>query len=86
MPAPAKGYKGDGPSRPRRRPRPNALRNAQVLPPHNVDLTLPPAAHEDVHVPAHVNGTDLSRDAPAEAGAAGMPGPGPGKIKSRPGR
>lgn len=47
--------------------RPNALRQAQVLPPHQVDLTLHPVTHEDVHVPAHVNGADLSREAPADA-------------------
>ncbi|MGY5778914.1 hypothetical protein [Rhizobium sp. LEGMi135b] len=47
--------------------RPNTLRQAQVLPPHQVDLTLHPVTHEDVHVPAHVNGADLSREAPADA-------------------
>jgi hypothetical protein len=41
------------------------LRHAQVLPPHNVDLTLSPANHEDIHVPAHVSGTDLSKEGPA---------------------
>ncbi|AYG67312.1 MULTISPECIES: hypothetical protein [unclassified Rhizobium] len=46
--------------------RPNTLRQAQVLPPHQVDLTLHPVTHEDVHVPAHVNGADLSREAPAD--------------------
>ncbi|GEM_PF-1060477 len=45
--------------------RPNTLRQAQVLPPHHVDLTLQPVTHEEVHVPAHVNGADLSREAPA---------------------
>jgi hypothetical protein len=53
-----------------KRARPNALRHAQVLPPHNVDLTLPPATHEDIHVPAHVSGVDLSKEAPADANAA----------------
>ncbi len=53
-----------------KRARPNALRHAQVLPPHQVDLTLPPAAHEDIHVPAHVSGADLSRESPADADAA----------------
>lgn len=53
---------------PRRHARANALRNAQVMPPHNVDLPLPPVAHEDVHVPAHVTGTDLSTEGPAAAG------------------
>lgn len=47
--------------------RSNTLRQAQVLPPHQVDLTLHPVTHEDVHVPAHVNGADLSREAPADA-------------------
>ena len=47
--------------------RPNTLRQAQVLPPHQVDLTLHPVTHEDVHVPAHVNGSDLSREAPGDA-------------------
>ncbi|TXG96273.1 MAG: hypothetical protein E6R08_09890 [Nevskiaceae bacterium] len=47
--------------------RPNTLRQAQVLPPHQVDLTLHPVTQEDVHVPAHVNGADLSREAPADA-------------------
>ncbi len=50
--------------------RPNALRQAQVLPPHNVDLTLPPAAHEDIHVPAHITGVDLSKAAPGDADTA----------------
>ncbi|NTF43244.1 hypothetical protein [Rhizobium rhizogenes] len=45
----------------------NTLRQAQVLPPHQVDLTLHPVTHDDVHVPAHVNGADLSREAPADA-------------------
>lgn len=53
-----------------RRGQPNALRHAQVLPPHSVDLTLPPSAHEDVHVPAHVSGNDLSREGPADGGGA----------------
>jgi len=39
--------------------RSNTLRQAQVLPPHQVDLTLHPVTQEDVHVPAHVNGADL---------------------------
>jgi len=30
------------PTRPGKQAKPNALRNAQVLPPHNVDLTLEP--------------------------------------------
>jgi hypothetical protein len=55
---------------PRKYGRPNALRNAQVMPPHNVDLTLPPSVHDDIHVPAHVSGSDLSRTGPADADAA----------------
>ncbi|MBB6483813.1 hypothetical protein [Rhizobium lusitanum] len=47
--------------------RSNTLRQAQVLPPHQVDLTLHPVTHEDVHVPAHINGADLSREAPSDA-------------------
>jgi hypothetical protein len=47
--------------------RPNALRHAQVMPPHNVDLTLQPQTHQEVHVPAHVTGADLSREAPGDA-------------------
>lgn len=53
-----------------KRARSNTLRQAQVLPPHQVDLTLHPVAHDDVHVPAHVNGTDLSREAPADVNHA----------------
>lgn len=47
-----------------KRARSNSLRNAQVMPPHNVDLTLPPAVHDDIHVPAHVGGSDLSKGGP----------------------
>ena len=51
-----------------REPKPELTeRQAQVLPPHQVDLTLHPVTQEDVHVPAHVNGADLSREAPADA-------------------
>jgi hypothetical protein len=46
-----------------KRARSNVLRQAQVLPPHNVDLTLHPTTHGDIHVPAHVSGADLSQDA-----------------------
>jgi hypothetical protein len=42
--------------------RPNRMKTAQVMPPHRVDLTLPPGPLHDVHVPAHVSGGDLSRD------------------------
>ena len=55
---------------PRKYGRPNALRNAQVMPPHNVDLTLPPSVLDDIHVPAHVSGADLSKSGPADADAA----------------
>ncbi|MGV1834521.1 hypothetical protein ACQZ6C_07150 [Rhizobium rhizogenes] len=54
-----------------KRARPNSLRQAQVLPPHNVDLTLQPTTHDDVHIPAHVSGADLSREAPGDANHAG---------------
>lgn len=50
--------------------RPNALRNAQVMPPYNVDLTLPPSVLDDIHVPAHISGADLSKSGPADADAA----------------
>ena len=50
------------PSRPRKAMRPNSLRNAQVLPPHNVDLTLSPSTYDDIHVPADIAGADLSRN------------------------
>jgi hypothetical protein len=49
--------------------RPNALRNAQVMPPHNVDLTLSPSTYDDIHLPAHMTGTDLSKEGPADADA-----------------
>ncbi|MEZ2220375.1 hypothetical protein [Rhizobium sp. RCC_161_2] len=54
-----------------KRARPNSLRQAQVLPPHNVDLTLQPQTRDDVHVPAHVSGADLSREAPGDANHGG---------------
>lgn len=54
-----------------KRARPNSLRQAQVLPPHQVDLTLQPRAPDDVHVPAHVSGADLSREAPGDANHGG---------------
>lgn len=55
---------------PRKWGRPNALRNAQVMPPHHVDLTLPPSVLDDIHVPAHISGSDLSKGGPADADAA----------------
>jgi hypothetical protein len=55
---------------PRRLGRPNALRNAQVMPPHTVDLTLPPSVLDDIRVPAHVSGGDLSKGGPSDADAA----------------
>lgn len=58
------------PAKSAKRARPNALRQAQVLPPHNVDLTLPHGTHDDIHVPAHVTGVDLSKEAPADANMA----------------
>jgi hypothetical protein len=54
--------KPETPRIPRKKARANALQSAQVMPPHHVDLTLSPVGHEDVHVPADVNGEDLSRD------------------------
>ncbi|WP_200959553.1 hypothetical protein [Rhizobium sp. Root1203] len=47
--------------------RPNRMKKAQVMPPHQVDLTLPPGVLHDVHVPAHVSGADLSRGGPEPA-------------------
>jgi len=44
-----------------KRARPNRMQKAQVLPPHQVDLTLPQSPVHDVHVPAHVTGSDLSK-------------------------
>jgi hypothetical protein len=39
------------PAEPSSRFRPNALRNAQVLPPHSVDLTLSPTTLEQIRAP-----------------------------------
>lgn len=47
-----------------KRARPNRMRQVQVLPPHNVDLTLPSVVTDDIHVPAHVDGSDLSKGGP----------------------
>ncbi|MBB3595440.1 hypothetical protein FHX08_005852 [Rhizobium sp. BK529] len=47
-----------------KRAKPNRMQKAQVLPPHHVDLTLTPDAIHDVHVPAHVSGSDLSKGGP----------------------
>ena len=60
--------KKPAPAAHQKRTRSNTLRQAQVMPPHNVDLTLHPVTHEDIHVPAHVTGADLSREAPGDAG------------------
>lgn len=49
------------PARPRRTMRPNSLRNAQVMPPYNVDLTLSPSTFDDMHVPANISGGDMSK-------------------------
>ena len=48
----------------------NTLRQAQVMPPHQVDLTLPQSPRHDVHVPAHMSGSDLSRGGPEIAADA----------------
>jgi hypothetical protein len=48
------------------RGRPNTTRPIQVMPPHNVELTLPPTVYDDIHVPAHVSGVDLSKEAPSD--------------------
>ena len=55
------------PARQRKAMRPNSLRNAQVMPPHHVDLTLSPSTRDDIYVPAHISGADLSRAGPAGA-------------------
>lgn len=47
-----------------KRARPNRMQKAQVLPPHQVDLTLTPGVLHDIHVPAHVTGSDLSKGGP----------------------
>lgn len=47
-----------------KRAKPNRMKTAQVMPPHQVDLTLTPGVHHDIHVPAHVTGGDLSREGP----------------------
>jgi len=54
------------PPRQRRAMRPNSLRNAQVMPPHHVDLTLSPSTRDDIYVPAHISGMDLSRRTTAD--------------------
>ncbi|MGA1803732.1 hypothetical protein [Rhizobium sp. HT1-10] len=50
--------------------RPNDLRKAQVMPPHNVDLTLAPAANADMYVPADISGNSLARRHAGDAGVA----------------
>jgi hypothetical protein len=50
-----------------KRARPNRMKKAQVMPPHQVDLSLAPGVLDDVHVPAHVSGGDLSRGGPKPA-------------------
>jgi hypothetical protein len=44
-----------------KRAKPNRMQKAQVLPPYHVDLTLTPGVIHDIHVPAHVTGSDLSK-------------------------
>jgi hypothetical protein len=53
--------KPDAPAKSRKNVRPNALRNAQVLPPHHVDLTLAPTQQEDRRLPVDISGSDLAR-------------------------
>jgi hypothetical protein len=50
-----------GPAAGQLRGRPNSARPIQVMPPHNVELTLPPTIYDDLRVPAQVNGADLSK-------------------------
>jgi hypothetical protein len=47
-----------------KRAKPNRMQKAQVLPPHQVDLTLPQSPRHDLHVAAHVSGADLSKGGP----------------------
>jgi hypothetical protein len=49
------------------------------MPPHNVDLTLQPGTHDDIHVPAHMTGVDLSKESPADADKAAKE-----KVRGRP--
>lgn len=51
-----------------KRAKPNRLQKAQVLPPHQVDLTLAPDTSHDLHVAAHVTGGDLARGGPLVSG------------------
>ncbi|WFU86648.1 hypothetical protein QA644_16290 [Rhizobium sp. CC1099] len=51
-----------------KRAKPNRMQKVQVLPPHHVDLTLPQTPMDDIHVPAHVTGGDLSKGGPDLAG------------------
>jgi hypothetical protein len=44
-----------------KRAKPNRMQKAQVLPPHQVDLTLTTGVLHDIHVPAHISGRDLSK-------------------------
>ena len=46
---------------PRKFGRPNALRKAQVLPPHQVDLTLSSAPRDDLRVQATISGAVMSK-------------------------
>ncbi|APO76268.1 hypothetical protein AM571_CH03477 [Rhizobium etli 8C-3] len=54
-----------------KRAKPNRMQKVQVLPPHHVDLTLPQTPMDDIHVPAHVTGGDLSKGGPDLAASKG---------------
>ncbi|WP_455873840.1 hypothetical protein [Rhizobium yanglingense] len=54
-----------------KRAKPNRMQKVQVLPPHHVDLTLPQTPMDDIHVPAHVTGGDLSKGGPDLATSKG---------------
>ncbi|MGY5793655.1 hypothetical protein ACXHXM_25935 len=44
-----------------KRSKPNALRNAQVMPPHRVDLTLSPSTLEQIFAPPDTEAKKSSR-------------------------
>ncbi len=55
--------KRSDPSNPKRT-RSNSLGEAQVLPPHHVDLTLAPTPEEEIRVPPGANNPHQSDDKP----------------------
>jgi hypothetical protein len=57
-------------SLPLKQPRSNAFRSVQVLPPHNVDLTLSPETLDEIHAPSHVSGANLAQEGPRDGNEA----------------